>query len=301
MKKILVIGSLSTDFVVKTQIKPNQGETVFGDSFETVNGGKGANQAVAASRLGGKVSMLGCVGSDIFGQEIKANLKANQVDDTFVEPVTQIASGSAHITLFEQDNSIIVVPGANNALNEKRIEEIARELEQYDLVIIQNEIPQTTNEAIIDYCWKKQIPLMYNPAPARRIEEKWLEKITYLTPNEHEFSLLFPNETLSSALRKHPNQLIVTLGSKGAIFFDGKKEQMIPSFKVTPIDTTGAGDTFNGALAVAILEGLSLKEAITFANLAASLSVQGFGAQGGMPTITQMKGSQHYEKTWNFK
>lgn len=301
MKKILVIGSLSTDFVVKTQVKPNQGETVFGESFETVNGGKGANQAVAASRLGGAVAMLGCVGSDIFGQEIKANLKANQVNDTLVEPVTQMASGSAHITLYDQDNSIIVVPGANNALDEKKIEAIADELDQYDFVIIQNEIPQATNEAIIDYCWQKQIPLMYNPAPARVIEQKWLEKVTYLTPNEHEFSLLFPNETLNSALRKYPNQLVVTLGSKGAIFFDGQKEQMVPSFKVAPIDTTGAGDTFNGALAVAILTGLPLKEAITFANLAASLSVQGFGAQGGMPTMTQMKGSQHYAKTWNFK
>ena len=301
MKKILVSGSLSTDFVVKTHVKPNQGETVFGESFETVNGGKGANQAVAASRLGGLVAMLGCVGSDIFGQEIKANLKANQVNDTFVEPVTHMASGSAHITLYDQDNSIIVVPGANNALDAKKIEAIASELDQYDLVIIQNEIPQTTNETIINYCWQKQIPLMYNPAPARVIEEKWLEKVTYLTPNEHEFSLLFPNETLSSALRKHPNQLIVTLGSKGAIFFDGQNEQMVPSFKVTPTDTTGAGDTFNGALAVAILTGLPLKEAITFANLAASLSVQGFGAQGGMPTMTQMKGSQHYAKTWDFK
>lgn len=289
MNKILVIGSLSTDFIVSTLVKPNQGETVFGESFDTAFGGKGANQAVAASRLGEEVAMMGNVGNDTFGGKIIDNLKENGVDVSNVEPVTHFPSGAAHIILHNQDNSIIVVPGANKAMTPERFTRVKAKLLDYDLVILQNEIPQETNEQIIDWCWENKVPVLYNPAPARQIKADMFDKITFLTPNEHEFAVLFAGQSMTEVLKKYPNQLIVTLGAKGAIFHDGEKEVIVAAFPVDPVDTTGAGDTFNGALAVGIMQGKSLTEAIKFANLAASLSVQGFGAQGGMPTLEQVE------------
>lgn len=301
MKRILVIGSVSTDFVVTTDQKPNQGETVFGKNFEISFGGKGANQAVAASRLGADVGMIGLVGDDIFGKEIIENLNKNRVNTDNVEPVPHEVSGSAHIILYEKDNSIIVVPGANNQLDKTKIENLRDNIKQYDLVIIQNEIPQLTNEKIIQICWEEKIPTIYNPAPARKLAKEWIEKVTYLTPNEHEFTILFPDKKFSEALREYPNQLIITLGSKGSVFFDGEKEIHIPAFKVEPIDTTGAGDTFNGAMAVGLINGMTLEESLKLANLSAAYSVKKFGAQGGMPTLNQLKGSSNYEKEWYIK
>lgn len=301
MKRILVIGSVSTDFVVTTDHKPNQGETVFGKNFEISFGGKGANQAVAASRLGADVGMIGLVGDDIFGKEIIENLNKNRVNTENVEPVPHEVSGSAHIILYEKDNSIIVVPGANNQLDKTKIENLRDNIKQYDLVIIQNEIPQLTNEKIIQICWEEKIPTIYNPAPARKLAKEWIEKVTYLTPNEHEFTILFPDKKLSEALREYPNQLVITLGSKGSVFFNGEKEIHIPAYKVEPIDTTGAGDTFNGAMAVGLINGMTLEDSLKLANLSAAYSVQKFGAQGGMPTLNQLKGSSNYEKEWDIK
>ncbi len=301
MKRILVIGSVSTDFVVTTDQKPNQGETVFGKNFEISFGGKGANQAVAASRLGADVGMIGLVGDDIFGKEIIENLNKNRVNTENVEPVPYEVSGSAHIILYEKDNSIIVVPGANNQLDKTKIENLRDNIKQYDLIIIQNEIPQLTNEKIIQICWEEKIPTIYNPAPARKLAKEWIEKVTYLTPNEHEFTILFPEKKLSEALREYPNQLIITLGSKGSVFFNGEKEIHIPAYKVEPIDTTGAGDTFNGAMAVGLINGMTLEDSLKLANLSAAYSVQKFGAQGGMPMLNQLKGSSNYEKEWDIK
>ncbi|MHC5268978.1 ribokinase [Enterococcus sp. LJL98] len=300
-KKITVIGSLSTDFVVTTNQNPEQGETVFGEAFEIAFGGKGANQAVAAARLGAKVAMIGSVGSDLFGQELIDNLAANGICTANVERVPHISSGSAHITLYEQDNRIIVVPGANNHLNPEKIADLNEDILQSDLVILQNEIPQLTNEAIIQMCWEAGIPTIYNPAPARELAQEMIGKVTYLTPNEHEFAMIFPGEEMIEVLKRYPNQLIVTLGSKGSLFFDGQTEVLVPAIQVQALDTTGAGDTFNGAFAFALLQQLSLKDSLALANLAAAFSVQKFGAQGGMPTIDQLKGSTNYEKTWHFE
>ncbi|MCD1024017.1 ribokinase [Enterococcus sp. SMC-9] len=299
--KITVVGSMSTDFVVTTNIKPDQGETVFGEKFATAFGGKGANQAVAASRLGVEVAMVGAVGSDDFGTAILNNLVENGVDVSCVERVTHVESGSAHIVLYDHDNSIIVIPAANNEVKPSNIEKFASQLLNSDLVILQNEIPQATNEAIIDFCWEHGIKTLLNPAPARPLAKDYLEKITYLTPNEHESAIIFPDQSRSQVLAKYPNKLVITLGAMGAIYHDGKKEEIVPAFEVQPVDTTGAGDTFNAAMATALLYGLKMSEALRFANLAAAISVQGFGAQGGMPTLEKMKEQPQYEKTWHFK
>lgn len=300
MKKIAVIGSLSVDFVVETDQKPADGETVFGNNFQTSFGGKGANQAVAAKRLGAAVQMFGCVGDDTFGQEIIANLAEEGIDVTRVERVTHCASGSAHITLFQGDNSIIVVPSANNCCTPDKLNtSFYNQLLESDLVMLQHEIPQETNEAIIHFCFEHNIPTILNPAPARALSKDVIDKVSYLTPNEHEFKVLFPSKELSDVLSDYPNKLIITMGATGALVNNGQKEVLVPAFKTKPVDTTGAGDTFNGALAVGILNGLSLEASITYANLAASISVKKLGAQGGMPKLEQMKASEFFEETWH--
>lgn len=301
MSKITVIGSLATDFVVSVDKRPVVGETIIGNDFKTTFGGKGANQAVAAARLGSHVAMIGKVGADLFGTEIIANLKENQISANGVEPVTHLPSGSAHITLADGDNSIVVIPGANNTVDIQQLTKNQERIKTSDLVLLQQEIPSETVEAIVDFCYQHQIPTVLNPAPARSISQNVIDKVTYLTPNEHEFEELFPQLTVSEGLAKYPNKLIITVGSKGVLFNNGQEEILVPSYQVTPVDTTGAGDTFNGAFSVALTNQLSVAESIRFGNLAASLSIQKFGAQGGMPKLEELKEQPGYEKTWNFK
>ncbi len=301
MSKITVIGSLATDFVVSVDKRPVVGETIIGNDFKTTFGGKGANQAVAAARLGSHVAMIGKVGADSFGTEIIANLKENQISVNGVEPVTHLHSGSAHITLADGDNSIVVISGANNAVDIQQLTKNQERIKTSDLVLLQQEIPSETVEAIVDFCYQHKIPTVLNPAPARSISQNVIDKVTYLTPNEHEFEELFPQLMVSEGLAKYPNKLIITVGSKGVLFNNGQEEILVPSYQVTPVDTTGAGDTFNGAFSVALTNQLSVAESIRFGNLAASLSIQKFGAQGGMPRLEELKEQPGYEKTWNFK
>ncbi|MEG0289334.1 MAG: ribokinase [Carnobacterium sp.] len=301
MSKITVVGSLSTDFVVSADKRPEIGETITGKDFKTTFGGKGANQAVAAARLGSQVCMIGTVGTDLFGQEIIANLKNNQINTDNVESVTGLPSGSAHITVVDGDNSIVYIPGANDAITHEQVISASRTIEESDVVILQNETPLEIIESLIDICFQKGIQTIYNPAPAKQIKQETIEKVTFLTPNESEYNVLFPQLSISEGLKKHPNKLIVTMGSKGVYFNDGSKEVQIPSYLVQPVDTTGAGDTFNGAFGVALTSGLDMESSIRFGNLAAALSIQTFGAQGGMPTLEEMKGSAFYEKEWNLK
>lgn len=299
MSKIMVIGSISTDFVVLTDRRPQVGETVTGNDFQTTFGGKGANQAVASARLGGDVSMVGTVGTDVFGSQLIQNLADNGIVTDNVERVTEKPSGSAHITIADGDNSIVYIPGANNEMTVARIEQLKETLLTAAIVIVQNELPQAVIDEIIIFCFENGIKTIYNPAPARVVAAEILEKATYFTPNESEFHQLFPDLTITEGLEKYPNQLILTMGSKGVYFNDGEKEVQIPSYKVVPVDTTGAGDTFNGAFAVALSKGMSVQSSIQFGNLAASLSIQKMGAQGGMPTLEAMKASEDYEKAWD--
>lgn len=299
--KIIVFGSISTDFVVTADKRPQVGETVTGIDFTTTFGGKGANQAVACARLGAEVHMVGTVGTDIFGEELLKNLQENNVSIVNVERVTQIPSGSAHIIIVDGDNSITYVPGANNEIGPQRIQALESFIQEAGMVIVQNEMPQIVVDEIINLSYKNNVNVLYNPAPARRIDSGILKKATFISPNENEFHELFPDLSISEGLEKYSNQLILTMGSKGVYFHDGNKEQRIPAYQVKPLDTTGAGDTFNGAFAVAKVNGLSMAESIKFGNLAASLSIQKFGAQGGMPTREEMKASENFEEKWNIK
>ncbi|MFE3973991.1 MULTISPECIES: ribokinase [unclassified Peribacillus] len=289
MIRITVVGSSSMDLVVTSAKRPMAGETVLGESFITVPGGKGANQAVAAARLGAQVSMVGCVGDDVYGEIILENLKKNHVNTEYVEPVTGSASGTAHITLSEGDNSIIVVKGANDFITPEYVEKAKKVIEESDIVLVQQEIPEETVEYLADLCNMLQKRLLLNPAPARKLSEAVIQQASFLTPNEHEFEILFDGRDRTEVLTEYPNKLFITEGKNGVRYFDGHEEKVVPSFEVEAVDTTGAGDTFNAAFAVAVAEGKSFDESLLFANRAASISVTKLGAQGGMPQRVEVE------------
>ncbi|MET3317983.1 UNVERIFIED_ORG: ribokinase [Peribacillus simplex] len=291
MIKIAVVGSSSMDLVVTSAKRPIAGETVLGDSFITVPGGKGANQAVAAARLGAEVTMIGCVGDDFYGEIILENLKKNQVNTKYVEPVTGAMSGTAHITLSEGDNSIIVVKGANDSITPEYVQKAKKIIEESDIVMVQQEIPEETVLYLAELCEKLQKRLLLNPAPARKISEAVIQQSSFITPNEHEFEILFDGRDRTEVLAEYPNKLFITEGKNGVRYFDGHEEKVVPSFVVEAVDTTGAGDTFNAALAVAVAEGKSFDDCLLFANRAASISVTKLGAQGGMPTREEVERS----------
>lgn len=279
---ITVIGSANMDLVVGTENFPEQGETVLGNVFDTVPGGKGANQAVAASRLGSSVKMVGCVGDDLFGTSIVSNLEKQAVDCGHVQTVDG-ASGIANILLSEGDNRIIVVPGANSLLTPAHIDAAEAHIKNSKLVMMQLEIPVETVEYALKKCRMLGVPVLLNPAPAGGFSMDMMPYIDYLTPNETECEQIF-GVAMEEALEAYPNRLIITVGKDGARYFDGREHVIVKGYRTKAVDTTGAGDTFNGALAHAIVSGRPLHEAVLYANAAASLSVEKFGAQGGMPS-----------------
>lgn len=278
---ITVVGSINMDLVVRTNRFPKQGETALGDLYTTVPGGKGANQAVAAARLGSEVHMIGAVGTDAFGDELLAGLKAESIQVNNVKRV-EGTSGIANILLSEGDNRIIVVPGANHQLTAVEMKAFESQLANSQMVIMQLEIPIPVIQRTLEICHQHGVPTILNPAPATGFTDEFLSYATYLTPNETEAEEMF-GQDWEAALEQYPNRLIVTIGQKGARYFDGSRHVTVEGFATEAIDTTGAGDTFNGALGVALAEGMPFEEAVRFANAAASLSVEKFGAQGGMP------------------
>lgn len=279
------------DLVVTAFKRPEKGETIIGESFKTVPGGKGANQAVAAARLGAEVTMVGCIGTDGFGDVILDNFIKNGVHTEYVERVTGVESGTAHITLAEGDNSIIVVKGANNYLTPALVDRAKQAILEADIVLIQQEIPEETVDYVAELCHANGIALLLNPAPARPIKKEVIEKASYITPNELEAAILFDNNDILASFKQYPNKLFITEGKNGVRFFNGNEEILVPAYQVETVDTTGAGDTFNAAFAVALAEGKTIQDSVRFANRAASLSVTKFGAQGGMPVRSEVERS----------
>ena len=252
-------------------------------------GGKGANQAVAAARLGEKAYMIGCVGNDAYGSMMLDTLKENGVNTDYVSVLDNEATGTAHIILAEGDNSIIVLKGANDKVDKNVVDSAFDIIKTSSLVMLQHEIPMDTIGYIIDRCYEEGIPVMLNPAPYMDIPEEWIEKVTYLTPNEHEAALMFEGMDRDEILKAHAGKVIMTVGKEGVVYGDGDDVVHASGFTVSAVDTTGAGDTFNGAFAAARCDGLPLKEAVRFANAAAALSVQKIGAQGGMPWRSEVE------------
>ncbi|MBB3908353.1 ribokinase [Anoxybacteroides rupiense] len=282
MKKpvITVIGSLNMDLVTVTKRVPEQGETVLGEKFHLIPGGKGANQAVAAARLGAEVHMIGAVGSDTFGEVLKRQLDNEGIFIDGVKPVTDVETGTAMITVSDGDNRIIVVPGANYALQPEDLEQHEAVIAKSDICLLQLEIPLAVVERAVALAKKHGVFVILNPAPAQPLPPALLEQIDLVTPNEHECGIIFPEQDRE----KWAAKLVVTEGARGVSITKNGKQMIVPGFRVPVVDTTGAGDTFNGALAVALSKGMELEEACRFGNAAAALSVTKLGAQGGMPT-----------------
>lgn len=293
MGNVVVIGSINTDLVFTSDKRPKAGETVLGNTFSVIPGGKGANQAVAAAKLGASTHMIGCVGNDANGEFSLRNLQKMNVGTIGVEVVENIPTGVANIIVSEMDNSIIVIPGANFELSKMLIDKNRELIKTAQIVLLQLEIPLDIVEYSIKVCKDNNVNVMLNPAPAQVLSPFLVENSTFITPNEHELKIIFGKEyDTEEILKKYPNKLIVTMGSKGAKYFNGSEIKTIPSFKVNVVDTTGAGDTFCGGLAAALVEGMNIEESIIFANKAASLAVTKLGAQSGMPALKDIQGAK---------
>ncbi|MBT2695960.1 ribokinase [Bacillus sp. ISL-40] len=288
-RKITVIGSINMDLVTSTNRVPILGETLMGESFHTIPGGKGANQAVAAARLGADVTMIGCVGQDLFGQDLLKHLKEQGVNVDNVEPVTDTSTGIAAITISNGENQIIVIPGANYHVTPALVASFEDVIAKSDILLLQLEIPLESVEKAVELAHKHRVKVVLNPAPIQPLSKELLEKVDYLTPNEYEQQLLFDSVKWTEQERRAMlKKCIITRGSKGITFFQEEKVE-IPSFKVDVVDTTGAGDSFNGGFAYSISQGASLAEACQFATAVAALSVTKLGAQGGMPTMEEVR------------
>ena len=289
--KLAVVGSINADISVTAERIPQKGETVRGSSVSTNPGGKGANQAVAMARLGADVGMFGCVGDDENGRRMLENLRQAGVGTAHVRVLKDVPTGMAMITVGESDNTVVIVAGANQMVNRAYVETIKEQLKAYDLVVLQQEIPLDAVYDVIDFCWKNQIPVVLNPAPAAAVPMEIVDKVTYLTPNEHEAKLIFGEQTeIDELLRQYPEKLIITQGEKGVSVCRKSGEILnVPARKSTVVDTTGAGDTLNGAFAVRIAAGDDIESALRYANAAAGLSVEKSGAQGGMPTAAEVE------------
>lgn len=290
MKKLAVVGSINIDQTVTAERIPLKGETLPGGDLRYIPGGKGANQAVAMAKLGAQVEMFGCVGDDENGRKMVANLSANGVESGHIKVAAGVPTGIAIITVGENDNTIIVVEGANGLVDRAYIDSVKDVLLGYDMVALQHEIPLDTVHYVVDLCAEHGIPVLLNPAPAAGVPMDIIEKVTYLTPNEHEAVLIFGKERSTEELLKaYPEKLIITQGSRGvSVGLAGGQVLNVPARKAEVVDTTGAGDTLNGAFCVKVVQGCGIVEALEYANAASSLSIGKFGAQSGMPTAEEL-------------
>ncbi|WP_130620806.1 ribokinase [Dyella amyloliquefaciens] len=285
MTRVVVVGSINMDLVTLAPRFPAPGETILGERFLTVHGGKGANQAVAAARLGAEVTLVGAVGDDAFGEQLREGLARENVQLEHVARIADSSSGTASITVAEGDNNIVVVPGANAHVTPAQIEGARLAFDHADVILVQMEIPPESVEATLRLGQRVGKPVILNPAPARKLPVEWLKLARYLTPNQHELAILLgadADENFHSLMRRSPAPVVLTRGGDGAWFREEGEPVHQAGFKVDVADTTGAGDTFNAAFAVFLHEGLPT--AARKACAAAALSVTRLGAQGGMPT-----------------
>jgi ribokinase len=289
---VVVVGSTNTDLVVAVPHIPAPGETILGGALRTIAGGKGANQAVAAARLGARVTFVARVGDDAFGKNAVEGFRREGIDTTYVGVTPGVASGVALIPVSEEtgENAIVVAPGANAYLTEADVDAAAPAFDAAAAVVVSLEVPLEAVTRTVEMGWARRIPVILNPAPARSLPPELLTRITVLTPNETEaLQLLATRESLElDILAAHLLDLgvdtaVMTVGPAGAIVATPDGVEMVAGIPVRAVDTVAAGDCFTGALAVEFASGRSLRDAVSFANTAAAVKVTRPGAQPGLP------------------
>lgn len=296
---IVIVGSLNMDFVVSVARLPERGETVGGSDFQTLPGGKGANQACAVARLGGRAVMVGCIGRDVYGEQLLSSLRAAGVETSAVKVTSEVATGAAFIAVEQSgQNQIIVAAGANACLlpDEAR-RAVAASGARF--LLLQLETPLETVEAAAREAKARGMTVILDPAPARTLDHWLLESVDILTPNESEALALLGRsggeialdeapEVAARLLEMGPPCVILKLGAQGAFVADAAGGRHFAAHRVAAVDVTAAGDCFNGALAVALAESRTLAEAVAFANFAASIAVMRIGAQSSLPERTEL-------------
>lgn len=298
--KIVVVGSANTDMVVRAEHLPLPGETVLGGKFIMTAGGKGANQAVAAARLGADVAFVARLGRDVFGDRSLAGYQAEGINTDYIVRDDEEASGVALIVVdAKAENIITVAPGANGRLSSDDVYAAERAIAEADSVLLQLEIPLETVKAATELAQRHHVRVILNPAPARSLPDDLLRAVDVVTPNENEAAKLIGGRVdapLEALIECGVGVVVMTCGADGCEVISAGERQRVPSFHVEAVDTTGAGDCFNGALAVALARGLDMAEAVRYANAAAALAVTRFGAQIAMPLDEEVQGFLRAEK-----
>lgn len=306
--RILVVGSFVMDVIATTERIPPSGQTVYGREFHMAPGGKGANQALQCARLGADVTMMGCVGDDLFGEKLLEIPRAAGVDLSHVVVREGVTSGVGHVTLevtnHTAQNRIIVIPGANVTLTLDEVAWIRDEISSYDIVLLQLEVPLEVNRAVARWAKEAGVPVMLNPAPATELDDELLGLVTYLVPNEQEAStethlplgtdengpLKSDLTTIGAALwNKGVENVVITLGGSGSAVVEADSIHYIPSVQMPHVaDPTGAGDSFVGALSVGLSIGLNRDQALAFASHTAAITVSRMGAMPSLPTLDEV-------------
>lgn len=294
MKKLTVLGSINADHVISVPYFAKPGETLTGHSYHIAYGGKGANQAVAAARLGAKVSFIGCIGDDDIGQAMKTEFEKDGINTRPIKSIANEMTGIAMIQVAESgENSIVISAGANGYLDEAVVAEFESEIAQADYLLMQLETPLPAIIQAAKIAKENNTQVVLNPAPARELPDELLSLLDMITPNETEAEILTGVKVVDEASAKQAAQVfhqkgiqkvLITLGSKGVFVSENGQGEIVAGFRVNAVDTTAAGDTFNGGLVTAMLEDKPLDEAIRFAHAAAAISVTRKGAQPSIPT-----------------
>ena len=297
--KIVIVGSINTDMIVKVPRIPKTGETILGGKFSTAAGGKGANQAVAAARAGGDVTFIARVGNDMFGKQALEDFESNNINAKYIKTDNAEPSGVALIFVDEKgENSIAVASGANARLSHRDVTEAEEVIKSADILLMQLETPMESVKRAAKIAKEAGVKVILNPAPACPLDNTLLSTLYVITPNESEAELLtdisvtdFPSAEKASfiLLDRGVEVAIITMGIKGALIKTRELTKIVPGFKVNAVDSTAAGDVFNGSLVVAMAEGKTLEETVQFANAAAALSVTKLGAQPSAPKRVEIE------------
>jgi ribokinase len=298
MNKITVVGSFVMDLIGTMESFPLEGQTIIGKTFKTLPGGKGANQAVAASRLGGNVEMIGMVGNDAFGDTIKKVFDEEKIAINHVLTSKESPTAVGLIQINSKgENKIVVIPGANYDYTIEALQKVKDTIKSSKLVLAQLELRPEVTFALIDLCHELGVPIVLNPAPAIPINASYLEKVTYLTPNETELEIISKMkiqslEDTKLAIQKlldiGVKNVIATLGSKGALIGNESGFEHVPGYTVDVVDTVAAGDAFNGAFAYGVVEGFTLNQAVRYANAVGALTVTKPGAIPSLPSKAEV-------------